>query len=89
MPKRRRCAKVPGGSIKDGELEEEKGRLIWSFDISTPGSKNITELAVDAKTGEVASGGRGKRPSTGQGKAEDARRNKRGRTMTRKKKGRA
>jgi uncharacterized membrane protein YkoI len=48
-------AKVPNGKIKDAELEEEKGRLIWSFDIATPDSKNITEVVVDAKTGEVVS----------------------------------
>jgi len=46
-------AKVPGGTIKEGELEKEKGKLIWSFDISTPGTQDITEVAVDAITGEV------------------------------------
>src|ERR1041384_2472791 len=46
-------AKVPGGKVKEGELEEEKGRLIWSFDIATKGSKDITEVAVDAITGEI------------------------------------
>jgi uncharacterized membrane protein YkoI len=46
-------AKVPGGTIKEGELEKEKGKLIWSFDIATPGTKDITEVAVDAITGEV------------------------------------
>jgi hypothetical protein len=45
--------KVPGGTIKEGELEEEKGKLIWSFDIATAGSQDITEVAVDAKTGAV------------------------------------
>jgi hypothetical protein len=48
-------AKVPGGTIKEGELEKEKGKLIWSFDIATPGTPNITEVAVDAITGEVLS----------------------------------
>ena len=48
-------AKVPGGSIKEGELEKEKGKLIWSFDIATPGTKDITEVQVDAVTGEVVS----------------------------------
>lgn len=48
-------AKAPGGSIKDGELEKEKGKLIWSFDIATPGTKDITEVAVDAITGEIVS----------------------------------
>ncbi len=45
--------KVPNGTVKEGELEKEKGKLIWSFDIATPGSANITEVAVDAITGAV------------------------------------
>ena len=48
-------AKVPGGTVKEGELEKEHGRLIWSFDIATPGTANITEIQVDAQTGEVVS----------------------------------
>jgi uncharacterized membrane protein YkoI len=44
-------AKAPGGSIKEGELEKEKGKLIWSFDIA--GSPGVTEVNVDAITGEV------------------------------------
>src|SRR2546425_121767 len=31
-------AKAPGGTIKEGELEKEKGKLIWSFDIAMPGT---------------------------------------------------
>lgn len=46
-------AKVPGGTIKEGELEKEHGKLIWSFDISTPNSRDIQEVHVDAVTGEV------------------------------------
>jgi len=46
-------AKVPGGTVKDGELEKEKGKLIWSFDITTPDSRDIKEVAVDAITGDV------------------------------------
>ena len=46
-------AKVPRGTVKDGELEKEKGKLIWSFDITVPDSKDIKEVAVDAITGEV------------------------------------
>lgn len=48
-------AKVPGGAIKEGELEKEHGRLIWSFDIATPGTTDITEVQVDAVTGSVVS----------------------------------
>jgi len=47
-------AKVPNGKIKSSELEKEHGKLVWSFDISTPQSKNITEARVDAKTGKIA-----------------------------------
>jgi uncharacterized membrane protein YkoI len=48
-------AKVSGGTIKEGGLEEENGKLIYSFDLATPGSKDITEVQVDAQTGEVVS----------------------------------
>jgi len=48
-------ARVPGGTVKEGEVENEKGKLIWSFDVSTPGTKDITEVHVDAMTGEVVS----------------------------------
>ena len=48
-------SQVPGGTIKEGELEKEKGKLIWSFDISTPGTKDITEVQVDAINGGVVS----------------------------------
>jgi len=46
-------AKVPGGTIKSSELEH--GKLIWSFDISKPKTRNISEVQVDAKTGMVVS----------------------------------
>lgn len=48
-------AKAPNGTIKSGEIEQEDGKLIWSFDITTPDSKDITEVAVDANTGAVLS----------------------------------
>jgi uncharacterized membrane protein YkoI len=48
-------AKVPGGVIKEGELENEHRRLIWSFDIATSGTTDITEVQVDAITGSVVS----------------------------------
>lgn len=46
-------ARVPGGTIKEGELEKEHGKLIWSFDIATPGTKDMTEVHIDAVTGQV------------------------------------
>jgi hypothetical protein len=48
-------ATVPGGSVSSSELEKEHGKLIWSFDIAQVGSKNITEVQVDAKTGKIVS----------------------------------
>ena len=46
-------AKVPGGNVKECELEKEKGKLIWSVALATPGTKEITEVNIDAVTGEV------------------------------------
>ena len=48
-------ARVPNGTVKEAELERENGKLVWSFDIATAGTKDITEVQVDAKTGEVVS----------------------------------
>ena len=48
-------AKVPAGTIKEAEIEKEKGKLQWSFDVATPDTKDITEVNVDAMTGEVIS----------------------------------
>ncbi len=48
-------AKVPNGTIKEAEIEKEHGKLIWSFDVTTPDTKNITEVNVDAITGDVVS----------------------------------
>jgi uncharacterized membrane protein YkoI len=47
--------RAPGGTVKESELEKEHGRLVWSFDIATPGTDVITEVQVDAVTGEVVS----------------------------------
>jgi hypothetical protein len=46
-------SRVPDGKIKEAEIEKEKGKLIWSFDIAKPGTKDITEVNVDALTGEI------------------------------------
>ncbi len=48
-------AAAHGGKIKETELERENGKLIWSCDIMKPGTKDITEVAVDAKLGKVIS----------------------------------
>lgn len=45
--------KVPNGTIKSEEIEREHGKLIWSFDIAKPGTKDITEIQVDAISGRI------------------------------------
>ena len=47
--------RAPNGTVKEAELEKEKGKLIWSFDIATPGTQDITEVGVDAITGAIVS----------------------------------
>ena len=47
--------KVPQGVVKSSELEREHGRLIWSFDVTRPSAKGVTEIQVDAITGKIAS----------------------------------
>ena len=39
------------GTIKSGELEHEKGRWIWSFDVQH--DTQVREVNVDANTGQV------------------------------------
>jgi len=46
-------AKVPKGKITAIEIEEEKGKLIYSFDFKTTGKSGIDEVAVDAITGKA------------------------------------
>jgi uncharacterized membrane protein YkoI len=43
--------KAPG-TVKSEELENEKGKWIYSFDIAT-GKTSITEVNVDANTGAI------------------------------------
>lgn len=47
--------KVLGATVKEAELEEEHGALVWSFDLSRPGTRELTEIHVDAITGKVIS----------------------------------
>jgi hypothetical protein len=45
--------RVPGGEIRSAELEEEDGRLIYSFDIAVEGASGVQEVQVDATDGSV------------------------------------
>ena len=65
-------AKVPNGTIKDAELEKEDGKLQWSFDVATPDSKDITEVNVDAITGNVISADKESAADAAKEAAEDA-----------------
>jgi len=48
-------AQVKNGTVKESDLEEEDGTLVWCVDITTRDSKEITEVLVDAQTGKVVS----------------------------------
>src|ERR1700733_3238629 len=45
--------KVPGATFKGSELEREKGKLIYSFELKVAGKSGIEEVNVDAMTGEI------------------------------------
>ena len=47
--------RVPGGTVKECEIENENGKLVWSFDLATQGTQDITEVQVDALTGAIVS----------------------------------
>ena len=44
---------VPNGSVKSEELEREKGKLIYSYDITVPGKSGVEEVNVNAVDGSV------------------------------------
>ena len=46
-------AQVPGGKVQAEELENEKGKLIYSYEIKVAGKSGIEEINVDAMTGSV------------------------------------
>ncbi len=47
--------KVGSGVVKDAELEEEDGKLVYSLDIKKPKTSGIEEVQIDALTAEVVS----------------------------------
>jgi uncharacterized membrane protein YkoI len=46
--------KAPGRVIS-AELEEEGGKLVYSFDVKQKGKKGIEEVQIDATSGDVVS----------------------------------
>ena len=49
----RKEAKISMKKISSAELERENGKLIYSFDIKKSGQTGVTEVAVDAISGEI------------------------------------
>jgi hypothetical protein len=45
--------RVPKGKIDGVELENENGKLIFSYDIKTAGKSGIDEVNIDAMTGKI------------------------------------
>ena len=45
-------AVLPKAKLKSAEIEEEDGKLIYSFDFATAGKAGIDEVNVDALTGK-------------------------------------
>ena len=48
-------AQVPNGRVREAELENDKGTLVYSYDVKAPGKSGVEEVLVDAKTGAVVS----------------------------------
>jgi hypothetical protein len=46
-------ARVPNGRIQTVELEEENGKLIYSYDIKIAARSGIEEVGVSATTGKI------------------------------------
>jgi uncharacterized membrane protein YkoI len=68
-------AKEPNGKIEEEELEKENGKLVYSFDIRNE-KGTITEVQVDAKTGEVVSVEEENKQQEEKEKREDAKKTK-------------
>ena len=49
-------ARVSKGEIQAVELEQENGKLIYSYDIKVPGKSGIDEVAVSAEVAALTSG---------------------------------
>lgn len=46
-------AKLPKATLTSAEIEQEGGKLVYSFDFETAGKTGIDEVNVDAITGKV------------------------------------
>jgi len=48
-------ARVPSGNVHMQEIERERGRLVYSFDVAQANKSGYQEVLVDANTGRVVS----------------------------------
>ena len=48
-------AQVPHGRVREAELEQSNGTLVYSYDIKAAGKSGVEEVLIDAKTGAVVS----------------------------------
>lgn len=48
-------SRVPGSQVLSSELEQEGGRLVYSFDLKNSSKPGLDEVLVDAITGAVVS----------------------------------
>jgi len=46
-------ARIPTGTVKGLELENEGERLVWSFEFTVPNQPGTYEVNVDAKSGAM------------------------------------
>lgn len=46
-------SRVPGSTVEAAELENENGKLLYSYDLKVAGQSGIQEVQVDAITGNV------------------------------------
>jgi uncharacterized membrane protein YkoI len=46
-------ARLPKATINAAEIEQENGKLIYSFEMKTAGKSGIDEVNVDAMTGKL------------------------------------
>lgn len=48
-------AQVANGAIDEEEIEEEHGKLVYSFDIKVRGRRGVEEVQIDALSGAMVS----------------------------------
>ncbi len=65
-------ARIPSGTVKALELENENGILIWSWNFAVPSRPGTYEVHVDAKTGALVGRVEHEMPRADSAKAQPA-----------------